>query len=180
MPIEINNSQNPYAGRIDQTDTADKGLGYNSPLGTPVIVDLTLKGGFYKDNAGKLVSFNDIVLLNVLVNVSQSKKIVCTEIPGMDGTIKEYIGMGDYELSIVGALDGPNGHYPIDEVNTLHQICKASVPVDVVSRHLLNFDIYSIVIKDFSYDDEPGGYSSQRFSIQAVSDVPIIIQMQNA
>jgi Domain of unknown function (DUF6046)/Phage integrase SAM-like domain len=133
--------------------------------------------GAYTDNKNKLVRFNDIKLVNVLINVSQRKNIDETEIHGMDGTIKEYIGMGDYELSIVGSLDGPNGHYPIDQVNALQQLCKAACAVDVVSRYLQNLDIHSIVIKEFAYDQEPGGYSSQKFSMEAISDVPILIQM---
>ncbi|HSZ35297.1 MAG TPA: DUF6046 domain-containing protein [Puia sp.] len=95
----------------------------------------------------------------------------------MDGTFKEYIGMGDYELSITGPIDGPNGHHPIDEVNALQQLLKASVPVDVVSRYLQNLDIHSKVIKEFTYEQEPGGYSHQGFNIQAVSDVPVFIKM---
>ena len=178
MPVEIINKQNPYTGNIDQTDTADKSL-YLSPLGTPVVSDLTLVGTTYMDHKGKSVTFDSMTFALVLINVNQSKRIVTTEIDGMDGTIKEYIGMDDYQVSINGILNGPNGSYPISAVNSLHQLCKAGVPVDVVSRYLQNLDIHQIVIKDFSYDQEPGGYSKQNFSIQAISDVPVMLKMTN-
>jgi Domain of unknown function (DUF6046) len=111
MQIEIHNS-NPYSGKINQIATRDKDLSYNGPLGNPVVTDLTLVGATYTDHNGKDVSFKSIVLTTVLIQVSQARRIVRTEIQGMDGTIKEYIGMDDYQVSINGILTGPNGSYP--------------------------------------------------------------------
>lgn len=169
-----NSHPNKYDGNIDQTVTADKAL-YLSPLGTPVVSDLTLKGGTYTDFSGRSVTFADIKIALVLINVSQAKKIITTEIQGNDGTVKEYIGMDDYQVNINGILNGPNGSYPMSAVNALHQLCKAPVAIDVESRYLQNLDIHQIVIKDFSYDQEPGGYSKQNFSIQAISDAPVVL-----
>jgi hypothetical protein len=109
----------------------------------------------------------------VLMNVNQSKNIVATHIPGRDGTVKEYVGMDDYNITINGIIVGTPGHYPIDEVNALHQVAKANVPIEVVSTYLANLDIYSLVIKDFSYNQEPGGWMKQNFTIQAISDMPV-------
>lgn len=173
--IQIKND-NPYDGKIDQTVTQDPTL-YKSQLGTPVLTDLTLKGGKYLDNAGRVVSFEDVVLVNFLIQVSQTKHIVTTEIPGLDGTIKEYIGMDDYEVVITGAINGANGSYPLDAVNTLYQLLKASVPVEVVSDYLKNLDIYELVIKEFKLGQEAGGYSSQEFALTCLSETPSIIQM---
>jgi Domain of unknown function (DUF6046) len=63
------------------------------------------------------------------------------------------------------------------DVIAFHQIVKAAVPVEVVSRQLQNLDIHSIVIKAFDYDQEAGGYSKQNFTIQAISDVPVMLLM---
>lgn len=163
---------NKYTGKIDQVTQKDKEL-YKSTLGTPVVTDLTLKGGKYTDSSGKTITFKDIKLVVVLMNVSQGKKVVLTDIQGEDGTAKEYMGMDDYQISINGIFNGPNGHYPIDEVNALQQLNKAPIAITVVSRYLQNLDINEIYIKDFSYDQEAGGYSKQNFSIQALSDKPI-------
>jgi hypothetical protein len=169
-------SDNPYDGKVNQVTEKDKAL-YKSTLGTPVFTDLTLQGGIYTTNSGRLITFQDIRLSLVLMNVSQSKKIVETEIQGSDeGDMLEYIGMSNYQVSINGIFNGPNGHYPIDEVNALQQLMKAPVAIAVVSTHLHNLDIYNLVIKEFVYDQEPGGYSKQNFSIQAISDSPGIIK----
>ena len=122
---------------------------------------------------GYFQEFDEFTLDLVLMNVSQAKNITTTELMGVDGTSKDYVGMGDYEIQINGIINGPNGHYPIDEVNTLHQMLKAPVAIGVVSRYLQNLDINYIVIKDYSFDQESGWYSRQMFSILAVSDKPI-------
>lgn len=168
--------KNPYADKISQQNDSDPTL-YLSEMGTPVLTDLTLQGGSYTTQRGQKISFEDVVLQTVLVNVSQPKRIVTTEIQGRDGTVKEYIGMDDYQVTINGIITGPNGHFPIDEVNALHQICKAPIPIAVISRYLHNLDIFTLVIKDFSYEQQPGAYSLQAFTIECMSDVPVELQI---
>lgn len=172
----ITAKDNQFSNKIPQTINVDKEL-YKSALGTPVVADITLKGGTYTDNNGRSVTFQDIKLVTVLVNVSQSKKIVTTEIQGHDGTVKEYIGMDDFSININGIITGPNGHYPIDEVAALKDLCKAPIPIDIVSRYLQNLDIFTIVIKDFNFDQEPGGYSKQNFTLSCLSDTPVELQI---
>jgi Domain of unknown function (DUF6046) len=151
MPVEINN--NPFMGQIPTSPPQDKDLGYKSPLGTWVVSDLKLVGGSYTNHENSLVRSDDVTLINVLINVSQSKHIVCTEIPGMD----------DYQIDINGAFNGPNGVYPVNEVNVLNALCIALVPVEVVSRYLQNLDIHSPVIKSYSFDQEVGGVFKTKF-----------------
>jgi len=166
---------NPYTGKINQITQRDKEL-YKSSLGTPVMSNLTFKGKTYTDNTGRKVSFPDLVLDLVLMTVSQTKKIIETEIQGQDGVVDEYIGLGPYEITIDGIINGPNGHYPIDEHNALHQVAKAGIDIDVVSTYLHNIDIYSLVVRSFVYDQEAGGYSKQAFTIQAKSSTPVFLQ----
>lgn len=165
-------NDNQYAGRIPAATPRDQKL-YESILGTPVITDLTIKGGTYTDENGRLVTFQDIILVTVLITVSQSKRIIITDIQGRDGSVKEYIGMDDYQVTINGILTGGNGRYPIEDVSILKEICKAPISLQVISRHLQNLDIFNIVIKDFVFDQEPGGYSQQVFSLFCLSDIPV-------
>lgn len=168
----IAKDQNPYDGKISQVTSRDAEL-YKSALGTPVVADVTLKGGTYTDDNGRLVTFNDIQLVTVLVTVMQQKRIVVTEIQGKNNSVKEYIGMGDYMVGINGVLNGPNGSYPIDRVAVLKELCKAPVSIPVVSRYLQNLDIHSLVVTDFTFDQQPGGYSNQTFTINCLSDEPV-------
>lgn len=172
----VDGQANPYDGKIDQTSFVDPEL-YKSSLGTPVVTNVVLRGGSYKNTSGQQIVFNDITLNTVLVTVSQAKKIVMTEIQGYDGTVKEYIGLDDYQVTINGIITGPNGHYPQDEVNALHQLAKAPIAIKVTSRYLQNIDINMLVVKDFFYDQEAGGYSKQNFTLNCVSDAPLILQI---
>jgi hypothetical protein len=171
-------SDNPYDGRVDFGEPADPAL-YLSPLGTPVVADITFIGGSYtNEETGRVVTFSDVKLATVLVNVSQPKRIERTEIPGRDGTVKEYIGMDDYQVTVNGIITGPNGVYPTAEVAQLHEMCKAPISIPVVSRYLQNLGIFNLVIMDFAFDQEPGGYSKQNFTLNCISDKPVELIIQ--
>jgi hypothetical protein len=169
---------NPYASRIPQGVDPDPAM-YLSPLGTPVVADIVFQGGTYTDNdTGKSVTFSDITLATVLVTLAQPKRIVRTEIQGRDGSVKEYIGMDDYQVTINGLITGTNGTFPFQDVAALHAICKAPVTIPVISAYLQLFDIFNLVIVDFAFDQEPGGYSKQAFNLNCISDKPVELLIQ--
>jgi Domain of unknown function (DUF6046) len=179
--IVVKNSNNPFDGQINQQVTRDPEL-YKSPLGTPVHTDLTLGSKIYPNsyidkNTGKTISFQAVTLITVLISVSLDKKIIRTEIPDRDGTQKEYVGTDDFQVSINGTLNGPNGKYPVDDVRALKAILDCPTPIEVTNLFLNTLDIHTIIIKDYNFDQEAGGYSSQKFSITAISDTPIELQM---
>lgn len=163
---------NKYEGKIPKGLPADPEF-YKSRLGTPVVADITFMPGFYTDDNGRSVNFQGITLDTMLITVAQQKRIVITEIQGRDGSVKEYIGMGDYQVTINGMIIGDNGRYPSQEVAALKEICKAPVSLQVVSRYLQNLDIFNLVVQDFTFDQAPGGYSQQLFSILCLSDAPV-------
>jgi hypothetical protein len=163
--------------QISQLTTQDIGR-YKSSLGTPVMCDLTFIGDKYTDENGVLKSFDNLVLVTVLMTISQTKNIVKTSIQGRSGTVKEYIGLGDYAITINAIITGPNGHYPIDEVTALKNMLECNKEVKVVSWYLQLWDIDNIVIDDFSINPEEGGYSYQPFTIDASSDKSFMLKIK--
>ena len=164
----------PYQGK-PQVFTRGPGL-YLSPLGTPVMQDLTFGAVPYTEPVtGIIRKTAELKLINILLTASQQKMIVKTEIPGRDGTVKEYIGMGDWEVQINGIITGPNGHHPADEIIALKNVLKANVPIPVTCTWLNNLDINFLVIMDHTLPQEAGGYCKQPFSISAISDPVITI-----
>lgn len=141
-----------------------------SSLGTPVFSNLQFLADEYTDVYDKTTSFKTITFDAVIMTVNQQKNIVTTQIQGRDGTVKEEIGMGDYTITINGIITGANGHYPIDEVREFKKMLNANKALKVVSTYLQNLDITNIVIKDYEFAQEAGGYSYQRFSVNALSD----------
>jgi hypothetical protein len=178
--------KNPFENKIPGAVQIDPEL-YKSSLGTPVFSDITFgdkvnqANNQWTDNAGKLHSFEPMTFYSVLMSVTIPKKIVRTEIQGRDGSVKEYIGQGDYSVSVNGIICGSNGHYPIDEVKALKKIIDAPIPIVVTSWYLQNLDIDMLVIADGAeISQDSGGYSYQQFSIPCISDIPIELKISDA
>lgn len=148
------------AGNIrgDSPDIARK-----SWLGTPVFSDVNFP------REGK----ENIVLDTVLVEVSQRKNIVTTAVQGRAGTIKEYISDGDYDVRLRGAIvTAGHNRYPDDRVRDLHDLLRQSEAIPVVANYLQLFDIYSLVVTDFSFSQNEGFQNVQNFEISCISDTP--------
>lgn len=116
----------------------------------------------------------------VLFEISQSKNIITTALQGYNGTVKEYISDGDYQIKIRGAVVDKNPmRYPKEQVQNLYEVCKANRAVPVVSQYLQLFGIYDIVIKDFSFPQREGTRNTQFFELDCISDAPIILIITN-
>ena len=174
---------NPYKGSVPNLayyQQADFPVA-TSALGTPVYTNIVFKGGRYTNHiTGSPTHFDDVELQTVLLGVSQAKKIVKTEIQGRDGTLKEYIGMDDYHITVNAIINGANGHYPAEDVQLLKQMLDAPVTIDVTCDYLLLLGIHCVVVESYSFAQEAGMYSQQKVSINCISDIPIILQPSQA
>lgn len=164
-------SVNPFRGAPGQEVQPDRAPRVSEHLGTPVFDGFSIIGGEYTDNNGNEYSFDTVVFDTVLITVEQAKNNVYTSIPGADGTVKEYIGLGDYKITIDGVIDSKyNGVAPKEAVAAMQQALIAPVPLVVVSDFLQAFEISEMVIDSFSLPQVEGGYSFQPFSITGYSD----------
>jgi len=171
---------NPFNGQINagQSDTP---LPYKSELGTQVMADVTFGKLFqptvYTDNQNNIVIVPVMTFQAILIDLTFPRNIIKTEIQGRNGTVKEYIGEGDAQIAFRGVITGANGQYPTDKVQNLMRIIMSPVPIPVVCDYLNNKGIYSIVFEDRTLSQEEGGYSYQTFSLNAISDIPIELQI---
>lgn len=164
-----------YGDQIKQAASPDPEL-YKSALGTPVVIDLEFESVTYKDLvSGKILKTPNVKFETILCTVAQAKKIIKTEIQGRDGTVKEYIGMDDYQVSINGIIVGENRVYPANKVGLLKSVLDAPVPIGVVSSFLNNLGVFRIVVNDYTLPQVAGGQSKQDFSVNAISDKPVEI-----
>jgi hypothetical protein len=131
----------------------------------------------YTDINGKQITTPEVTYDTVLLVVSQAKKIITTEIQGRDGTVKEYIGLDDYEVSINGIIVGSNGSYPVNQMADLKRVLDAPVAIPVACTYLNNLGIQSLVIKEYTINQEAGSYSKQDFNITAMSETAIELQI---
>ena len=172
--LQIYNAQNsPYI--IDQGGQQDAPLkNRESKLGTPIYSNLIFneynpKNDFDAPLAG-VNGWSDFVIDDCLIQINQSKKIITTEIQGRDGTVKEYIGLDDFQVQIIGRISGAYNVYEKELVNTLKTILDSGRPLAVSSWWLQNLGINYIVIKDYNIPQVEAQYSTQYFSINAMSD----------
>lgn len=141
-----------------------------SKLGSVVYSNIIFNAGVILGENGVADVWNDFRIDDVLIMVSQSKKIITTEIQGRDGTVKEYIGLDDYQIQFIGRLNGSYNVNPKDLTKELKLILSSGQPLEVTSWYLQNLDITDIVIKDFNFGQTEGEYSTQYFTINALSD----------
>jgi hypothetical protein len=142
----------------------------HSWLGTPVFSDVQFP------QEGE----ETIKLETVLIDVSQTKNIVTTAVQGRNGTVKEYISLGDYEVRIRGAIVTERSDaYPYNQTRDFHKLLIQSNLLKVVAEYLRLFDIYSIVVKSFSFPQQEGFQNMQQFEINAISDSPDELIQEN-
>jgi hypothetical protein len=160
-----NLSQNEYDKSLSQ-----------SYLGTPVFSNLIIEGGSY-ESGGRTISYEGIVIDTVLFEISQVKNIVKTSIEGRDGTVKEYISDGDYDVKIKGALVSKSNQYPKQEMDVLVQILKAKTALNVTSDFLRIFSIHSLVIESYAVPQSEGFLNTQGFELSCISDAPVELKL---
>lgn len=173
---------NRYAFEAENSD-APIGTSY---LGTPVYARLE----FSKEGIESLIGTpstldgregaRNLVLETVLLTVIQSKNIIKTAIQGRNGTIKEYIGEGDYQINIVGSIVGREALvYPREEVDLLIRYCKVNQEFGVICDFLSLFGIENIVIENYTISEKLGSRNEVPFEIVAISDLPIEFELND-
>jgi hypothetical protein len=121
-----------------------------------------------------------IQILQSIVTLQQKKNIVKTVVEGRSGTVKEYISDGDWQVNIRGAFCDPNAdRFPIEDCNTLAQICKLPEAIEVVGEFFQLFDIHNLVIEEYDFPQRQGYQNMQAFNIKAVSDDPIELKLND-
>lgn len=140
--------------------------------GRYVLTELTL----CKEN-GDTLTINDAV-----VSLSREKHIVRTTLVGLNGTIKEYICNGDYDINItVGIVAVENGQivdeYPEKGISEIKEFLDENKAIKVTSVFFNIFDITQIVLTQFSLRQDTDS-SRQTIDIKALSDDDYVIKSE--
>ena len=145
----------------------------------PIVSNVTLRAPEYNNDQQKYdAAFGDSLdffdLDHALVGVRQSKQIVKTQIEGLDGTIKEYISLGDYEIEIRGNLVNENDPFarPTQQLNNLIRFLNYNDAIEIVSKATTPYSIRSVVVVDYSFDEQAGYVNMIPYRIRLLSDTP--------
>ncbi len=154
---------------LDQTDVLDAGHYFEGLVFGAVELEAPKKSTIGKN----------LKIPNAIVEISESKNIVTTSLitkpaNGADqtrGTVKEYISMGDANITIAGVLVSAKGSLdrPKAAIELLREFKKQEVRLKI-SHDLLNrLEIYDVVIKDIIW--MPHQYiNTQPFRLICLSD----------
>lgn len=150
-----------------------------SAIGTPVCANIEFQGANWTDFNGRSRSFPNMAFDTVLLNVTQSKNIIETEIQGSDyGAVLEYSGLRNYDIQCDIIITGENGIYPQDAVSNLLLMLNSPVPINVNSWYLQNLDIFTLTVREYNMPQVQGGISQQTVSIVFSSNNSSILVIQ--
>jgi len=93
-------------------------------------------GSYYeKDLVGRDVfmpmHLGGVFLPYTWFNVSSGKKIVNTDLTERRGTVREFISMNDYKMSVKGLLIGHDGRFPEDQVAELKTLWERNEALEI-------------------------------------------------
>ena len=147
-----------------------------SLLGTPVIDQIYVKPVNYKVTTGgnitKTIAFGGYQLPDAtIIEANLPKIIVKTPVSGDDGTIKEYIGLDDVQITIRSIIVNHNSDaYPADEVSRLHQMFKVNTSLQVINSFLNLIGVDEMVVERLQLLAVEGSSNIQPFVLECVSD----------
>lgn len=166
----------------EEEEIADK----KSYLGTPVFSNLEIPAGRYETDKGDVIEFEGIRLDTVLFDITLEKNIVRTPINGLNGTVKQFISDGDYQIGVQGIITGGSTqtesggfhsymslHVPEEEIRKINAILKVPQEIEVISEFLDFFDISTVVIQGGGIAQKEGSRDTLFFNCGMLSDTPI-------
>jgi len=145
-----------------------------SPLGTLIFDDLYFPNGVSSE--GK--EYEGLHIISASVSVSQAKNIVQTKIAGQDGTIKEFVSMDDYVITVSAKITENLNVFPAEQLATWRELANVSENLQIQSKFLNEyFEIYKVVVKDFSVDTIQGSLNEVNLNFTLISDNDIDLDL---
>lgn len=165
---------------------------YQSYLNTPVYGSFIFgnldnpNANNYVDQFGEKKSFTPLKFHECTFQIANTKNIITTALQGFNGTIKEYVSDGDYEISIDGILSGvynsisksfeASTKYPLNQVKSLVRALKIPAAIPTANNILSSIlDINYTVVTSYSFPRNTAGMNYQRFQLNLISDRPVEI-----
>jgi hypothetical protein len=109
-----------------------------------------------------------------LIRTRLHKVIIKTQITKRQGTVKELITIGDYEVKISGFICNFLGKdYPQDDVDQFAAIFQVGAAMPVTNDMLNRLGVHNLVIEDIDLERFEAMPNIQPFEISALSDMPI-------
>jgi hypothetical protein len=111
--------------------------------------------------------------------VTKKMNVIKSGVSGRNGTVKQFISLNDYEISIKGVFTtGVYDKYPEQAMIALQAITDCTTEVKVASNILNLFGINYIVFESCYFEQmDSTGRDEQRFNINCCSEIPFTINV---
>ena len=154
-------------------DFAPDGFVNSAMFGTPVYDQVVLKTSIDAVNINEVIKFD-----SVLVTVNQTRNIVTTPIQGRNGTVKEYISDGDFDINISGVLTETHSlRTPKEIIETLYTMLSLPNEIVIVSDFLSLFKIQYAVVRAYKFNQIEGHVNQIQMDINLLSDEPVELKL---
>jgi len=113
------------------------------------------------------------LLPNTTMNITSKKNIVITNLVNRDGTVKEEISLGDWEIGIRGVLVGKDNVYPDEEKQTLVDWYKEKRTFSIQNARttICLSENEKVVITELRFPEIRGYENTQPYELKLLSDV---------
>jgi len=163
-------------GTYEQSDR----YGYSKKgglFGLPIWDVVTLISPSYTDNDGNNVTGNRLTLDIALLEISNERNIVKTPISGRNGTVKEYMSDGDYDIVIKGSLASNYANLPpIELLEGLQAIVSCPETLTIESNLLEYFRVFNLVIDKPIIRQREGTRNVVDYELICSSDSPFDLE----
>lgn len=140
--------------------------------GVPIFTSLTVHDAEDYEYRTKGLYFKD-----TLMDLNLERNIVKTIVQGLNGTIKEFISNGDWEINIMGMLVSDNKDTaPEKQIKEFNSLFMMKSSLRVSSPLLEALGIYSIVVTGIDLPNSAEIINIRPFRITAISDLPIELE----
>lgn len=163
----------PYADQeIVVTESEVKSM-----LGTPVIMPVRVIAGSYAQRNEKgettFVQYPEYLLpATTIIEVSQAKNIIRTQVAGRRGTVKEYISQDDYSIRLSGIIVNYENEYPPEgDIRIFNEVMSVPGALEVECEFLQWLGVYDIVVQDADILTLKGYSHIVGFRVNAWSDL---------
>ena len=115
----------------------------------------------------------EYLLPNTMMSIMSKKNIVTTTLVNRDGTVKEEISMGDWEINIKGVLVGKGSRYPEEEKQKMVDWYKEKKTFNIQNARtaICLADCEKVVITELRFPEIRGFENTQPYELKLLSDV---------
>lgn len=112
-----------------------------------------------------------------LVEVKGGKRLVKTEVPGRDGTVKELVGQEDYTISVNVILQGIERGTTLAELSGLVAIWEREESLLCICPKTALYGIDFVVFESISHPETEGMEATERLTLTFLSDQAMDFEM---